>query len=147
MESHVNCILELNSDGRGLLFLIQELINNINSHSLDDIKLAWHSDLRIALTVDQWDSILDLIHASSTSAKHSLIQLKVVHRPHRKNAGLVKTSLNVASPADLMHIFWLCPTSPPSGYVFLKALVRCLKPNWTPTLQLSLLSWQDVWSF
>lgn len=89
--------------------------------SLMALIYAWHSDHGID---DQWDSVLDLIHASSTSAKHSLMQLKVVHRAHLTNARLVEIYPDVVAlcprcrdqPADLMHTVcsgWVL-ISPPS---------------------------------
>lgn len=62
-------------------------------------------------------SFRKLIHTSSTSAKHGLIQLKIVHRVHFTKARLGKIYPNLdplcprcrGQPADLMHMFWLCP--------------------------------------
>lgn len=57
------------------------------------------------------------MHTSSTSAKHGLIQLKVVHRAHFTQARLAKIYPNAnplcpqcrGQPADLIHMFWRCP--------------------------------------
>lgn len=117
MKSHVDNLLELNPNSRGLISQIYELINNINPHSLENLRMAWDSNLGVVITNDQWDSILDLIYTSSPSAKHNLIQLKVVHRAHYTNARLAKMYPNSdplcprckGQPADLLHMFWLCP--------------------------------------
>ncbi len=54
-----------------------------------------HSDLEVVLTDNHWDSTLELIHTSPTSAKHRLLQLKVVHRAHFTNARPAKIYLTV----------------------------------------------------
>ena len=117
MKSHVDSLLELDLNSRGLISQTYKLINDINPHSLENVRMAWDSDLGVAITNDQWDSILDLIYTSSTSAKHNLIQLKVVHRAHYTNARLAKMYPGSdplcprcgGQPADLLHMFWLCP--------------------------------------
>ena len=80
-KTQYDCILELNSDRKGLISQVYGFISNINPHSTAHLKRAWDTDLGVDLTEDQWDSILDLIHTSSTSALHGLIQMKVVHSP------------------------------------------------------------------
>lgn len=118
IKSHVDHILELKSDSKRLIAQIYDLIQKIDPHSTENLRKAWDSDLGMVLRDDQWDSILDLIHTSSLSAKHSLIQLKVVHRVHFTRARLAKIYPNLdplcprcrGQPADLMHMFWLCPS-------------------------------------
>ena len=94
-KTQYDCILELNSDHKGLISQVYVLISNINPHSTAHLKRAWDTDLGVDLTEDQWDSILDLIHTSSTSALHGLIQMKVVHRVHLTNARLAKIYPNI----------------------------------------------------
>lgn len=118
IKSHIDHILELKSDRRGLISLISDLIGNVNPHPIEHLRAAWESDLGRTLTDDQWESVLDRVHTSSSSAKHSLIQLKVVHRAHLTNARLAKMYPEVepscprcrSQPADLIHMFWVCPS-------------------------------------
>lgn len=117
IKSHMDHILELKPDSRGLIAQIYDLIQKIDPYSTENLRKAWESDLGIVLRDDQWDSVFDLINTSSLSAKHSLIQLKVVHRVHFTRARLAKIYPNLdplcprcrGQPADLIHMFWLCP--------------------------------------
>ena len=116
-KSHIDCILQLKSDSGGLIAQIYDLIQKIDPLSTENLRKAWDSDLGTVFRDDQWNSVLDLIHTSSTSAKHGLIQLKVVHRVHFTKARLAKIYPNLdplcprcrGQPADLVHMFWLCP--------------------------------------
>ena len=71
-KSLVDCIFLLNPDSRGLISQIYEFINNITPDAMGKVKEAWDSDLGVALKVDQWNSILDLVHTSSKSAKNGV---------------------------------------------------------------------------
>ena len=116
-KSHIDCILKLKSDSGRLVTQMYDLIQKIDPHSTESLRKAWDSDLGVVFRDDQWKSVLDLIHTSSTSAKHGLIQLKVVHRVYSTKARLAKIYLNLdplcprcrGQPADLIHMFWLCP--------------------------------------
>lgn len=103
-------------------------------------KKAWDSDFGVVLTYDRWDLILDLIHTSSTSAKHSVIQLKVLHRVHFTNARLAKIYPNLDplcprcrdQPADLNHMFWLCSSLSTFWTSILKAFSEIVEIQFDP---------------
>ena len=81
------------------------------------MKEQWETDLGEELCNSQWAAVLDLIHSSSTCARHGLIQLKIVLRVHFTNAKLARIYPTVdpscprckAQPADHIHMFWSCP--------------------------------------
>lgn len=116
-ETQYDSIFWLNSNAKGLIARMYGYINNINPHSTEHLKRAWDNDLGVTMTKYDWEAVLDLIHTSSTSALHGLIQLKVVHRVHLTQARLARIYPNVepfcprcrGQPADLIHMFWLCP--------------------------------------
>ena len=64
-----------------------------------------------------WNCALSRIHSASFSARHSLIQFKVVHRLHWSRAKLGKIFPDIdpicsrckLEPATLFHQFWSCP--------------------------------------
>ena len=157
-KTQYDCILELNSDRKGLISQVYGFFININPHSTAHLKRAWDTDLGVDLTEDQWDSILDLIHTSFTSALHGLIQMKVVHRVHLTNARLAKIYPNIeplcprcrGQPADLIqtsrHIL------PSKAYVviaFTTLLARCLILfKWKQQTPPSFSKWiQDIFFF
>ena len=56
-KTQYDCILELNSDHKGLISQVYVFISNINPHSTAHLKRAWDTDLGVDLTEDQWDYI------------------------------------------------------------------------------------------
>ena len=66
-QAQFNCILEVNSDRKGLIAQVYEFIGNIITHTTAHLKKAWDTDLGVVLAEDQWNSILGLIDTSSTS--------------------------------------------------------------------------------
>ena len=116
-DTHYDCILELNSDCKGLISQVYNCIGKIDPCTTAHLKQAWDTDLGVVLTEDQWESILNLTHTSSTSALHGLMQMKVIHRAHLSNARLARIYPSIeplcprcrGQPADLIHMFWLCP--------------------------------------
>ena len=110
-------ILSFTSPSRRLISILYDTICNITPCPLGGIKEQWETDLGEELCDSQWAAILDLIHSSSTCARHGLIQLKIVLRVHLTNAKLARIYPTIdpscprckAQPADHMHMFWSCP--------------------------------------
>ena len=103
---------------KGSISRIYDDISCLRPESLNTIKARWEEDLGEEITEDTWDAILLRVHGSSICARHSLIQCKLLHRIYYTKARLSKIYDNVSaecdrchqSPADLMHMFWLCPS-------------------------------------
>jgi hypothetical protein len=80
------------------------------------LKTRWEKDLGEELWDDTWESVLHRVHSSSFSARHSLIQFKVVHHIHWSGDKLWRIFSDFDStcvrcktePATLFHIFWDC---------------------------------------
>ncbi len=100
--------------------LISKIYNNVLSRSRDytpKLKRKWESELGVELTDEWWSSALHRINHSSSCARLSLIQLKLVHRTYFCNARLAEIYQNVSPMcprcftglATLFHMFWSCP--------------------------------------
>lgn len=84
------------------------------------IRRAWEQDLQINVGEAEWDDAVRNIHSSSTCARHSLVQFKVVHRTHLHKSKLARIYPHIDPTCDrcklaeatLIHmfwLFWLCP--------------------------------------
>ncbi|XP_053501431.1 uncharacterized protein LOC128620443 [Ictalurus furcatus] len=78
---------------------------------------AWEEELGLELEDDYWGRALDNIRTTTSCARLSFIQFKVVHRAHLSRSKLSKIYPNVPdmcekcklSPCNLSHMFALCP--------------------------------------
>lgn len=112
----VEDILHFNTVSKGVTSFIYGIINNL-SNPPAPFKTLWERDLGEEFDEDTWSSILNRIHSSSFSARHCLIQFKVVHRIHWSRAKIGKIFPNTdptcprckLEPATLFHQFWSCP--------------------------------------
>ena len=85
---------------------------------IEKIKANWENDLQIKFSDQFWGEALEAVNSSSSCARLSLIQFKVLHRTHYSRAKLAKIYPDTVedkcnrcslSPCDLAHMFWLCP--------------------------------------
>lgn len=103
---------------RGMISMLYNLIHSINPASLRTIRTLWENDLQCELADDVWDECLRLVHSSSISARHGLLQCKILHRCHLTKVRLSKIYGDVDPicdrcrqyPATYFHMFWACPS-------------------------------------
>lgn len=99
--------------------LISDLYCRILSapDTISKIKTTWENELGLALTEDWWKGALDRINGTSSCARLSLIQFKVVHRTHFSKVRLAEIYPDVDpncnrcgdAQSHLSHMFWSCP--------------------------------------
>src|SRR4029434_3428578 len=85
----------------------------LEGYSMSIIKENWEKDMDADITEDQWSNIVKKIHSSSICARHSLIQLKIVHSLNMSKVKLSKIFPGVTpicdrckqAPATLYHTF------------------------------------------
>uniref|UniRef100_A0A3B5PRH3 Reverse transcriptase domain-containing protein n=1 Tax=Xiphophorus maculatus TaxID=8083 RepID=A0A3B5PRH3_XIPMA len=110
-------IIAYNPLQKGMISKIYRFILNLRVDSFVKIRNAWDKELGIQLTQDIWDDAIDRIRSSSSCARLSLIQFKVVHRIHFSKSRLSQIYPDVVdicdkckgSPCNLGHMFFLCP--------------------------------------
>lgn len=102
---------------KGIISLIYGRVMSLDDQNLTRIKSRWEDELGVELG-DHWDCALDRVNSSSSCARLSLIQFKVLHRVHYSKAKLAEIypgsdascSRCSFSPANLTHSFWSCPS-------------------------------------
>ena len=92
------------------------------------------TELGVTLTDDWWQEALDRVNSTSSCARLTLIQLKVLHRSHLTKVRLSKLfdTSEVCdrcslSPADHTHMFFSCPNLGPFWSSFYDTLSTALK--------------------
>lgn len=112
---HVEKILQVNPNKKGVCSSIYKIIQNICPTSWDITKTKWEEDLQIDIPEDIWEQCIALINTSSLCVKMNLIQFKVFHRLHLSNDKLAKmyTTVRPECPrchmaVSLGHMFWYC---------------------------------------
>lgn len=99
---------------------ISKIYNKLLNHdtsSITKVKAAWEGELGLELHDTWWDVALNKIHSSSTCARLTLIQFKVLYRVHFSKARLSQIFPTVTdscdkchtSPCNLTHMFYSCP--------------------------------------
>lgn len=111
-----------------LISRINNCISSFKDTNFKKIKADWLAELGGELeSEDIWDNTLLKVNGSTSCARLSIIQFKILHRIHYSKAKLARIYPNVEAncdrcrhtPANLSHMFWLCP-SQPTGLRFLK---------------------------
>lgn len=101
---------------RGFTAHCYTLIMSMDNVKLDKIKNNWEKELGTVISEDTWTDALKKVNSSTSCARLSLIQFKVVHRLHWSRAKIssvypdidsncIRCNVNVA---DLTHMFWSC---------------------------------------
>ena len=101
--------------GRGSFNVIH--FKNHKSLGYNRIREAWEAELGQTFDDSWWDAALSTFHTSSTCARLTLIQFKVLFRIHYSKAKLSRIYPNVtdscdrchSSPCNLTHMFYSCP--------------------------------------
>lgn len=116
-DSAVDSILDISSHQRGLISRIYTSISQLTETPLDKIRRDWEEELGSAIADNDWEDALTKVNGSTSCARLSLIQFKVLHRIYFINHKLSKIYPNVEdtcnrcnlSPANMTHMFWSCP--------------------------------------
>ena len=117
-ETLLDSIFQTNPHSKGVTSRLYALIANSTSSGDLTVRLQWETDFDCKFDDDDWSEVLHRIHSSSICSRHSLIQLKLIHRIYWTKTRLSKIKPDIdpicdrcrQAPATLMHMFWLCPT-------------------------------------
>lgn len=109
--------LQILPNQRGIISQIYNHLMTLNAHTLSKTKSSWETELGSELTDEFWEVAVNRIYSSTSCARLGLIQFKVLHRVHFSKARLAEIYPNVDNrcdrcnntPADLSHMFCLCP--------------------------------------
>lgn len=118
LESALDDLLGMPFNPKRLTSRINDWIASLQNPTLENIRAEWIRELGEDLEENIWISALQRVNDSSSCAKLSMIQFKVLHRIHYSKARLAKIYPNTdagcnrcrSTPANLTHMFWLCPS-------------------------------------
>lgn len=116
-ETWLDECLDMNPCDKGLVSAIYGRVQSAASPSLNHLRNIWEEELGELFTDSAWQAAITRIHSSSICIRHGLLQFKVLHRLHLSPSRIAKMYPGADSsrprcgrgPADLSHMFWLCP--------------------------------------
>lgn len=103
---------------QGFISRIYTIFMSLKSVGTDKVKSGWEKELGTLFSEEFWSNALHRVNGSTSCARLSLIQFKVLHRVHLSRARITsfnptfdKTCIRChTEEADLTHMFWTCPT-------------------------------------
>lgn len=141
-SSGLDHILPADALSKGHVSYLYELILPPSETMVEKIKANWESELQTNLSDHFWGKALEAVNSSSSCARLSLIQFKVLHRAHYCKAKLAKIYPDTVedkcnrcslSPCDLAHMFWLCPKLAGFWETFFKTISDMLRTQISPS--------------
>ena len=140
-------ILKFNPNQNSLISKIytstMSLINNTNTGKN---RATWERETNITFSDNWWGKAIERVFSSTSCARLSLIQFKVLHRIHYSKARLAEIYPNVDNrcdrcnhaPADLSHMFFLCPTLHTFWVSYFQIISEVLSLNLEPCPQIAI---------
>lgn len=100
----------------GMISALYNLLSSSSVSSLMGVRGHWEQELGLDMTDEWWDKALVRVNLTSSCARLSLIQFKVLHRVHFTKARLSRLFPGTSdscdrcslSPADHTHMFFSC---------------------------------------
>ncbi len=141
-SSSLDHILSAAALPMGYISYLYELVLPTSESMIEKIKANWESDLQIKFSDRFWGEALEAVNSSSSCARLSLIQFKVLHRAHYSKAKLAKIypdtvedkcNMYSLSPCDLAHMFWLCPKLVGFWEAFFRTISEILQIRISPS--------------
>ena len=96
---------------------ISNIITSLQKTTLDGLRTTWSEELGFEIPGYFWEHALERINGTSSCARLSLIQFKVLHRTYYTKSKLSKIFNDLddrcercnSAPANMTHMFWNCP--------------------------------------
>lgn len=138
----VDLILEARDLTRSHVSYFYNLFSVTEETSINKIKADWEGELQLTLSDDFWEGALQAVNASSSCARLSLIQFKVLHRLHYSKAKLSRFYPDKhndqcercsQAPCNLAHMFWSCPRLTSFWESFFNTISKILKIDIHPS--------------
>lgn len=105
--SDLDALLEIPFRSKGLIARIHNLIASLKNITLAKIRADWTVELGEDMEEDEWNCALQRINNSTSCARLSIIQFKVLHQAHFSKARLAKLYPNLDASCDR------CRNTPP----------------------------------
>ncbi len=117
-----------------------------SNSSIEKIKEKWTKNIDNVIFDEIWDDALKRVNVSTTCARLSLIQFKILHRTYYTKSRLSKIYPNVddrcdrckTDKADLIHMFWSCQKMKNYWTLVFKTLNEAFNLNITPCVEIAI---------
>lgn len=140
---------------KGLVSHVLDIILSFSNASYDKTKANWEEEIGTGLSDEFWDKALRRVNGTSSCARLSLIQFKVLHRVHLSKARLAKIYPTVdgtcdrckCALADLTHMFWSCHKLSDFWSTIFKTLSEALNLEIRPCVSIAVFGVPDDFIF
>lgn len=115
--SGIDLVLQARSLPKGHISFLYKLLSPTNDSSVNKSRNDWENELQINITDELWKKALEAVNSSSSCARLSVIQFKVLFRLHYSKDKLFKLYPDTTTeacdrcsqtPCNLTHMFWTC---------------------------------------
>ena len=115
--SGMDLVLQAKSLPKGHVSYLYNLLSPTNDSSVNKSRTGWETELQISISDALWKKALKAVNSSSSCARLSVIQFKVLFRLHYSKDKLFKLYPDKTSetcdrcsrtPCNLTHMFWTC---------------------------------------
>lgn len=138
----MDLVLKAKSLAKGHISYFYNLLSPSSESLLHKIKMNWESELQLSFSETFWTGAIGAINSSSSCARLSLIQFKVLHRLHFSKEKLSKLYPDRfddkcnrcgQTPCNLTHMLWACPRLSEFWHRYFKIISEILDINLTLT--------------
>lgn len=151
VESGLEKVLGINMVHKGQISSIYNLISSIQCVTLDKFKNDWEEELGTEISDTIWEYAQNTVNGTTSCARLSLIQFKVLHRTYYTKSKLSKIYPDIEdrcdrcnSPsANMTHAFWSCPKLIDFWSDVCKTLNEAFDTNIQPTAELAIFGIVD----
>ena len=149
-RSGIEVFMPAASLAKGVVSYLYEAIPR-KDPGLGKIKSSWETELGFTFSDEWWEQATERVNSSSSCARLSLIQFKVLHRTHYSKARLSKIYPDVTdccdrcsqSPGNLSHMFWSCPKLIQFWKFFFEAISEILGKTIAPCPHIAIFGIPD----
>ncbi len=146
LTSLMDTILQIPVTLKGQISALYNIIVSASNTSIEKIKEKWTKDIDSVIIDEIWDDALKRVNGSTTCARLSLIQFKILHRTYYTKSRLSKIYPNVndrcdrskSDKADLIHMFWSCQKLKHYWTLVFKTLNEAFNLNITPCVEIAI---------
>lgn len=143
----VDLVLRAKSLPKGHVSYLYNFLSPTDNSSVDRSRSDWEKELQMNISDTLWKRALEAVNSSSSCARLSLIQFKVLFRLHYSKDKLSKISPDKTTdacdrcsqkPCNLTHMFWTCTKLFNYWQLFFKSISDILGVPVTPSPQIAI---------
>ncbi len=126
---------------------LYNLLSSTNDSAVNKSRADWEAELQISISDALWKKALEAVNSSSSCARLSVIQFKVLFRLHYSRNKLFRLYPDRTTeacnrcfqmPCNLMHMFWTCSKLSNYWQSFFKSISDILGISVSPSPQIAI---------